>query len=179
MKTKLILIAAAAIGLPLQADGSGGTYGSVGAGAYRLENASFDDSAFAMKFTGGYAFNEFLAIEAAYSRLFESKDRIDTARVLIDGNVWDLGSRVSFPLGSNFSPFGRIGWSYLDTSAVIRDGSDGLRVNGYDDAFNWAVGAAYTISDRMTLSGDYTATNIPGGDLEALSLNVSYRFGQF
>lgn len=179
MKTLFPLIAAAAISLPVQAEVPTGTYGSVGAGAYRLENALFDDSAFAMKFVGGYAFNEFLAVEAGYSRLFESKDRIDDTRVAIDGNVWDLGTRISYPMGSKFSPFGRIGWSYLDTSAAVTDGNSRQKLNDYDDAFSWAVGAAYAVNDRIVLSTDYTATNISGGDLDSVSLNLSYGFGRF
>lgn len=177
MKKVVPFFALAAISMPAMADTTTGPYGSMGGGAYRLESSSFEDSAPSLKLLGGYSFNEMFAVEGSYSRLFESSDSFAGTSIKIDGHLWDVGARVSYPVTSRLSPYGRIGWGYIDARAKITDDEGRTSLNDYDDAFSWAVGASYGLKKRYAVSGEYAAMNIGGGNFDAVSLNLNYRFG--
>lgn len=179
MKKVVPLLAVAAISMPAMADTTSGLYGSMGGGAYRLESSSFEDSAPSFRLLGGYSFNAMLSVEGSYSRLFESSDSFDGTSIKIDGNLWDVGARVSYPVTSRFSPYGRVGYGYIDARAKITDDEGRVGLNDYDDAFSWAVGASYGLKKRYAITGEYAAMNIGGGDLDTVSVNLNYRFGAF
>jgi opacity protein-like surface antigen len=177
MKKLFALVAIAAIGTPAIADDMAAFYGGIGGGVYKLDNSVFDDTAATTRIIGGYRFSQHFAVDASYSRLFETSESAGNTRLDVDGNVWDLGARFSYPVSSRFSPYGRLGWSYIDASAVLNDDGDRTRLNNYEDAFTWAVGAEYGLTRRLALGGEYSRSMIDDGDLDFLSMNVSYRFG--
>lgn len=177
MKKLIPLVALSAMSMPAMAAETDAFYSSVGAGVYELDSGQFSGTAPTMKILGGYNFNEFVALEASYSRLFESSELIEGTRIDIDGNVWDLSTKLSYPMGNRFSPYGRFGWSYVDLSAFAQDQSTSIRLNDYDNAFTWGVGATYKINNRFAVGGEVARTQINEGDLDFLSLNVNYRFG--
>lgn len=178
MINKLIpLIALSAISLPAAAADKSSFYGSLGGGAYRLKAEGFNETAPTAMFLGGFDLNERVAFEASYSRLFESSEQIQGLLAKVDGNVWDVSTRLSMPMGQRFSPYGRIGWSYLDTSLLVSDGQDATRINDYDDAFSWGVGTGFKLNDRYSLSGEYSRVLVNNADFDRMSLNLNVRFG--
>lgn len=177
MRKRLWLLAIPAIGINALADEPGTYYGSIGGGAYRIDSSIFDDTAPAMKFLGGYNFSEYVAVEGGYSRLFETSDSSGDTTVRIDGNLWEVGARFSYPVTRKFGPYGRLGWGYLDGNATLREGDTRIRLNDYEDAFSWAVGATYDLNRRFAVRGEYGAMMIDDGDLDSLTMNLNYRFG--
>ncbi len=177
MKKMLPLIALTAISMPAMAAEKDAFYGSLGGGAYRLQSEGFDETAPTAMLLGGYNFNERVAVEAAYTRLFNASDTVDDIDVTVDGNVWDLSTKLSVPLGNRFSPYGRLGWSYVDLSALGTADGTTVRVNDYDDAFSWAIGTGVKLTKRFALNGEYGRTMVNDGDFDRMSLNLSYRFG--
>tara|TARA_R110002096_G_scaffold2071_3_gene10798 strand:- start:24 stop:431 length:408 start_codon:yes stop_codon:yes gene_type:complete len=130
---------------------------------------------------GGYKLRENVAIEAAYTRLLDATDTIELTHVKVDGNVWDLSTKVSYPMGDRFSPYGRLGWSYTDIRGVFTENSiEGTiteRVNDYDDAFSWAVGTGIKLNERFVLNAELGRVLINDADFDRLSLNLNYGFG--
>lgn len=177
MKKIIPLIALGAISMPAVAADQNSFYGSLGGGAYRLKSDGFNDTAPTTSILGGYNLNENVAFEASYSRLFESRDTIEGIDARVDGNAWDLSTKLSVPMGNRLSPYGRLGWSYLDTSLRLSDDGDVTRLNGYDDAFTWAVGTGIKLSDRYSLSGEYSRVLVNDADFDRMSLNLNFRFG--
>jgi len=177
MKKTISLLAVSAISMPALAADMDGWYGSMGGGVYRLDSGAFNDVAPTMKILGGYNLSEFVALEASYTRLFESSDVIDGARVAIDGNVWDFSTRLSYPLKNRFSPFVRLGYSYVDTGARINDSGVITRLSDYDNAFTWAVGSGFSVNRRVSVSGELARTLIQDGDLDFLTVRLNYGFG--
>ncbi len=178
MRKFIPLFAMIAIGAPALAADKDAFYGSVGGGVYRLESDAFDESSPTMRLLGGYNFNEYVALEASYTRLFEASELIQGVRVDVDGNVWDLSTKLSYPLGNRFSPYGRLGYSYVDLSALASEQGQSIRVNDYDNAFTWGVGATYKVNTRFEVGGELARTQINEGDLDFLSVNLNYRFGR-
>lgn len=177
MKKIIPLVAISAISLPAMAAETDAFYASLGAGMYRLDSGAFDETAPSMKILGGYNFTENVALEASYTRLFEASEMIEDTRVDIDGNVWDLSTKLSYPLGNRFSPYGRLGWSYVDLSAFAQDQDTSIRLNDYDNAFTWALGASFKVNDRFDIAGEHARSMINEGDLDFVSVNLNYRFG--
>ncbi len=183
MKKMLSLIALTAVSMPAMATENNAFYGSLGGGTYQLKSQGFDDTAATASILGGYNFNEHVAVEAAYSRLskvtdfvrlFESEEGMD---VRVSGSAWDLSTKLSLPLGDRFIPYSRLGWSYVDLSARATALGSAVRVNDYDDAFSWALGTGIKLNKRVTVNGEYARVMVDNGDLDRMSLNLSYRFG--
>ncbi|MDX1506880.1 MAG: outer membrane beta-barrel protein [Woeseiaceae bacterium] len=177
MKKLIPLFALTAFSAPALAADTDGFYGSVGGGLYRLESGAFDNVSPSTKILGGYAFNDKLALESSYTRLFKSSELIEGARVDIDGNVWDLSTKLSYPLSNRFSPFMRLGYSYVDLSALITESGVSERFNDYDNAYTWAVGSAINLNRRFNVSGEFARTMINEGDLDFLTIRLNYGFG--
>lgn len=177
MKKLIPLCAFAALGTPALAADGNDFYGSLGGGLYNLETEGFDETAANLKVLGGYNLTENVAFEASYTRLFEASATVEGIDVEIDGNVWDLSTKLSMPLGNRFQPYGRLGWSYVDLSALATADSESMRFNNYDNAFTWAVGTGISFSSRLGLNAEVARTMIDEGDLDFLSVHLNYRFG--
>lgn len=177
MKKMLSLTAMCALSMPAVAADPSPFYGSIGGGVYQLETNGFDDTAPTMKILGGYEFNEHVALEGSYTRLFEASENVDDINVDIDGNVWELSTKLSMPLSERFTPYGRIGWSYIDLQAVATEDDVRVDANHYDNAFTWAIGTDVKLTNRLTLGGEIARTNFDEGDLDFASVDVTYRFG--
>ncbi len=177
MKKIISLTALWALSLPLLAADKDVFYGSLGGGVYQLETQDFDETAPIMKITGGYNFTENVALEASFTNLFEASEVVDGINVDIDGRAWDLSTRLSYPLSNRFSPYARLGWSYVDLNARATDDGEVVRFNNYDDGFAWAVGVGVDVGKRFSIDGEYSRTEIDEGDLDYASLNLNYRFG--
>lgn len=177
MKKMIPLIAMTAVSMPAMATEQSPFYGALGSGAYRIESGGFDERAATAQLLGGYRLSERVAFEATYSRLFNASGKADGIGVKVDGNAWDLSTVLSIPMGNRFSPYGRLGWSYLDLDATANDDGITVRANDYEDAFSWAVGTSYKLNPRFSLSGEYGQVLVNDGDFDRVSLNLNYRFG--
>lgn len=178
MKRIIPLLALTAISAPAMSDDTYGVYGSLGGGVYRLQTDGFDETSPAATLLGGYSFNRNVAVEASYTRLFNASDRVDGVNVTVDGHIWDLSSKLSYPVGNRFSPYGRIGWGYVDMTGRASENGVSVRANEYDDAFTWAVGTGVKLNRRLALSGEYGRILVRDADLDRLTLNLDYRFGR-
>lgn len=177
MKKIISLFAIGALSAPALAAEVDNLYGSIGSGLYQLESDGFDETAATLKVLGGYSVTDNVAFEASYSRLFEASEVVDGIDVDIDGHVWDLSTKLSMPLGDRFVPYARLGWSYVDLAAVATEDGESERFNNYDNAFTWAVGTGVNLSRKLAINGELARSMIDGGDLDFLSVNMTYRFG--
>lgn len=177
MKKIIQLLVLTAISMPAMASGLDAFYGSLGGGAYRIKSDGFNERAAATTILGGYTLNEHVAFEAAYTKLFDAKGNVEGVNVKVDGNEWDLSTKLSVPMGDRLNPYARLGWSYLDLSLLGSVAGISTRLNEYDDAFTWAVGTGVKLNSRYSLSGEYSRVLVNDGDFDRMSLNLNYRFG--
>lgn len=176
MKALLAMLGLSVLIAPAWASDSRGFYGSVGGGAYRIDSAGFEDVAPTLKVLGGYSLNRYVAFETAYLRLFESDDRVDGNRVEIDGNVWDLSTRLGVPFGDRFEGYGRVGWSFYDLTGKTALNGNRFSIKDEEDDFTWALGAGYSLTEKVSLRAEYAQIMVDRGDADFMSFNVSYRF---
>ncbi|MBT8078877.1 MAG: porin family protein [Gammaproteobacteria bacterium] len=178
MKKLYALAALTLVGTPAIAAESQGFYASVGGGVYRIDSNGFDDRAPSAMLTAGYDINQYFGVESTWSRLFNASDRVSGTKVTIDGNVWDLTTRLSYPVNDRVDPYLRMGWSYSDLAAKTTTiEGEPLRLNDYDDGFSWAAGAGFSLTPRLDLKVEYARMLVTNDDLDRVSASVTYRFG--
>ncbi len=176
MKKMFALAAISLASVPAVAAEPQGFYASVGGGVYRVDSSGFDDRAPSAMLIAGYDINQYFGVETAWSRLFNASDRIDGTKVTIDGNVWDLTTRLSYPISNRVDPYVRMGWGYSDLAAKARTVEGGwLRLNDYDDGFSWAAGTGIRLTPRFDLNVEYARMHV-ADDIDRLSAGISYRF---
>src|SRR3954447_2244619 len=71
---------------------------------------SCDDKDTAYRIFGGYKFHPNIAVEGGYSPLGETSSSFPGGNVTAEANAWDLVGVGIFPLGNNFSVFGKLGF---------------------------------------------------------------------
>lgn len=178
MNTKLMLTALGAFGIPAMSASAADFYAGVGSGGYRLESGEFKDSSPTFKLFGGYQLNQNVAFEGSYQRLFEAKDTIGGGPVKIDGNVYELSTKLSYPFAQRFQGYGRLGWSYYEVDLKAEGFSGPFSQKTYDNDFAWALGGNYNFTRRVGLRGEYGQLLVDDGDAEFLSFDVTVSFGK-
>jgi len=73
-------------------------------------NGSCDDKDTAYRIFGGYKFHPNIAVEGGYSPLGETSSSFPGGSLKAEANAWDLVGLGIWPLGNNFSVFGKLGF---------------------------------------------------------------------
>lgn len=178
MKTILTVAAISLLGGNAIASNDSDFYFGGGGGIYRLKSEGFDDRAPTMKMLGGYRLNDNLAIEATYQRFLEATDSVEGTRVEIDGDSWELGTRLSYPFNDRLSAFGRLGWSFYDFSADIADEDLRLKATESGNGLTWGLGGRVRLTRQLALNGEYARILVDDADTDIVSADLTYRFGR-
>lgn len=176
MNTKLMLATLCAFGIPAVAAGE--FHAGVAGGAYRVDSGEFSDTAPSFELYGGYDFNRFVSVEAAYLRMFDAEDVIGGGDVDFYGNVWELSTTLSYPFAQRLQGFARLGWSYYEATTEAVSFAGSFKETAYGDDFSWGIGGNYDITDRLGLRGEYGQIMVDDGDAEFLSVGLTYGFGK-
>jgi OOP family OmpA-OmpF porin len=149
-----------------------------------------DDKDSGWKLTGGYSFNEWLAVELSYADLGEFVANaplpvtgVQQAQAEIRGLSVDLVGSV--PIGARVSAFGRIGVTNLGVQQDFSNNALGAYFADRTDRGThekYGVGAQYAITDafaaRLELERYRTDDNrITQDKASMVSLGLVYRFG--
>lgn len=158
------LTLAAAVAVPAVAET--GLYAGAGAGFWGSDVSGFDDSAPAVRGLIGYRFNEYLALQADLNYGTELSDGG------IDVEAWgfEAALRPSFPIGTSFEAYGRLGWGHYEYDAS----GFGINVDGSEDEFVWAVGGAYRTSSPWSFFAEYSEPN--DTDSYYFTVGATYQF---
>jgi len=139
---------------------------------YGMSLASDQDND-AITFIGGYNINDFVAVEARYTNIFESN--------LIEGNTWSLFVKPQYPVSPEAKVYALIGFGgttfdNVDVGNIIND----------ETSFKYGVGAAYSVMANVEVFVDYTVDyddtidEVGEADLDltndAITVGVNYRF---
>jgi len=129
-------------------DQAGNFYAGTGAGLYYVDfdNLDYDEGAATLRGFGGYSLNQYVSFEVGYTKLFEVSDDVLGVDVDVDDNVWDLSVRPTLPLSD-----------------------DG-------DELHYGSGAAFDLTDRWTLRGEWVTVDVSDADFGMASLSASYDF---
>lgn len=125
----------------------------------------------------GYSFNKMFAIEAGYIDLGEAEASVPavgyTATVTADG--FYFGPRLTLEITPQFEAYGRIGMFAWDAEG--KD-SDGFSASDDGTDVYFGIGAAYKISDQVSLGADWTRYTLEsdGDDLDVDAFGAKLKF---
>ena len=148
-----------------------GFYAGVGVGQSMVDEPFADDEDIGFQVFGGYQFNPYFGVEAAYT---------DFGEVDLTGNVgklesdsWSLVAVGTLPFTERFSGYAKAGIHNWDAEArsagigrVDDDGSDPT----------YGLGLQYRFSDRVALRGDYSRFEMDDVDVDLAQLQVRFDF---
>ena len=183
-KKTLIAAAIASMASGAYAEGTGYYMGG-GIGIWDVdESGIIEDSAMAGRISGGFKFNEYLAVEGAYVYLGEVEDstsidlgggQILTTDVKVDGTAWELSLRPSYPFTDSLEGYARLGWGFYDMEAEISAFGLNISDSETDDVFVWAVGGAWALNDSLNLFGEYSQPDTDA-DIYIMTFGATYNF---
>lgn len=159
-------VAGAAVALPAAAQmrspslSSAYVGASVGQGEQKFDCASgttCDRKDTAWRLFGGYRFHPNFSAELGYATLGSAK----FGSADVETNAWDLSGLGAFPLGNQFSLFGRLG-AYHATTDVSGAGSASEDKNG----LTYGLGAQFDLNRNLGLRAEWQRyRKVGGGDL--------------
>lgn len=168
----------------------GGPYigGSIGQSNYKFDcsGVSCDKSDFGFKVFGGYTFTPYLGVEAHYVDL--GKITLDPSFVpgvgTVSGDIKSSGFGLSllaqYPI-EQFSIFGKLGFTYLDTKVSgsisgVGSGSDSETATN----FSYGIGGAYNFNKQLSARLEWERFRAEfqseKEDVDLISIGITYRF---
>lgn len=148
-----------------------------------LQTADVRIQGFSGRAYGGYAFNDYFALEAGYLR-FSPTRVLNINNTGVRGNVdehsIDAVLRASYPLKHGFQVSGKFGLAYLEAepNAVLRANSTNFYTNASVAHYRpiYGAGASYDVNSHVAVTGSWLHLHehraLPRGDLIALGLEL-------
>jgi OOP family OmpA-OmpF porin len=156
-----------------------GWYIGVGAGksTIKVSEVGFDESDTAYKVFGGFSFNQYFALEAAYLDSGNPSMAIGTASVdaSITGLNMSLVGRI--PIGDSFALFGKLGYASYKWEVRGRlNGNTLLSEDGSDSDMSYGFGASFTIGKRFVLGAEYEVIDITDLNYSSMMITGAIKF---
>ncbi|HJY77769.1 MAG TPA: outer membrane beta-barrel protein [Burkholderiales bacterium] len=137
-----------------------------------------DDKDTAYRIFGGYKFHPNIAVEGGYSPL----GSIEGSGIKAESNAWDVVGVGSWPLGNNFSIFGKLG--FYNAEVKLSGNASGKKTT---TDLTYGVGGQYDFNRNLGLrlewsrySGvkapDVGGTSSGDNDIDVVSLGALWRF---
>lgn len=150
---------------------------AIGQASFEVDGIGFDESDTAFKVFGGYAFNDFFALEGAYFDGGAPEMRIGDASV--DAQLTGLMAAAvgRLPLGDMFSVYGKLGFTTYDFEVNGRqNGQTFMTFDGSDEEVFYGIGAAIGFAPSLEVRAEYEALDLSGGNYNVISVSGLYRF---
>lgn len=206
MKKLLIASILAATSMAASAEGwyVGGAIGQAsveGVEAYAQEamttqggrSAQYTDGAGSSKFIGGYALNNFFALEAGFTS-FGSQEADVQYLGGSEHNEWDMSAIFievvgMLPIGESFSLLGKVGYAQTNTEYTYTDTVGGyIKTDKSKGTSKFGFGGEYVIAKKYAIRAEFeryldvgaqfaydTAVNKPS-DVDVVSVGFNYKF---
>lgn len=160
-KSLLLALVLSAMSVSAQA---AGWFVGADAGQSRYASAGLTDSgATSYGVNGGYAYNDNLAVEVAYTDL----GRVAAGAVPVKAKVADMAAVGTYNVSPDFTVFGRLGYASVNTSAA------GTSIS--HDSLTYGAGVSYSLTDAVSLRGGVNRYNLTGSD-HANNINAGLRY---
>lgn len=157
-------------------DKHSGIYLGAGVGEVTNKVAGFEADGVAIKFFGGYAFNQYFALEAAYIDAGTLKDTVDGLDVSVDNDGFVVAALGKLPLTDAFSLFAKLGYTFYDQKVIARRGDVSVSEKSSGDDLLYGVGANLRLGRRLELRAEYEVVDVKDADFNLFSASAVFRF---
>jgi OOP family OmpA-OmpF porin len=182
MKTQSILAAVAIAALtPSIASADNGLFVAASVGSAELSDSfdgfDVDADSTAYRFTVGWRFNDYFAVDGGYHNFGRFDQTFDDAgtptSVSLKADGFTLGGVASLPLSDRFSLFARAGAFFWDGDAEINNVS---AAKPEDTNLYYGAGARLALTERLSATVDGSRYDLDGTSSNVLSVGVDFRF---
>jgi OOP family OmpA-OmpF porin len=189
--SRLTWAAAIALGLmsmPALAADDAGFYAGVGVGQMNIDFSgdvdgtpiSFNDGDTAFRVFGGWDFNQYFAVEAAYVDGGTASKTFDivgvSTKVDIDVTGWDVMLRGNLPMGESAYAFAEVGMIFWD--AGFKATATGVSTTASDSGDDLAYGGGFGfhLGDNAGVRIEYVKYDISDANVDAIMASFLWKF---
>jgi OOP family OmpA-OmpF porin len=164
----------------LPAGAETGFYAGISGGHVRLKDSvagiEIEATGTGYKVFGGYRFNEYGSLEAAYLDGGKPDDTVYGVTIESDATAWQASALWQIPISPRFEAYARFSVVVWEAVNSATDGRITLsqKNDGTDGAFG--LGAALHVTPRLGLRAEVEAAELDGTDLLSISLGGLVRF---
>lgn len=130
----------------------------------------------ALKLTGGYAFNQYFAVELSYVDAGTQTDTVGLRSIKNESSGIIASALLNVPLGERFAVFGKLGYAFYDSDATGRLGDQVTRESDSSDDLTYGIGIQLAVRRGLSLRAEYEAVDVSEGDFEIVSAGAFYEF---
>ncbi len=165
----LSLVSALAICASVTSVAAEGFYAGASVTALQAEDSGFDIETTNLTAIVGYEVNQTFAVEGELSFPVQEDD-INGVDVGLTSTA--LFAKASFPLSSQLSAHGRIGFMNLEVEAS----GGGSTISDDESGVAFGAGGEFALSATTAIRADATFADIDGADVTALSIGAVFSF---
>lgn len=173
-----LAIVSLAFGAAAYAEDAPGFYvgASVGEASVELSDVDFDESDTSFKVFGGYAFNQYFAVEAAWFDGGKAEERFGSNSVAVELTGLNASAVGRLPLGEVFTLFGKVGFATYDAEVSERVAGETFSEDGSDEDFSYGAGGEFRFGQAFSLRAEYEVVDAADAEFNVLSVGGVYRF---
>lgn len=171
LAASVLALALGTLSLGAQAAEPTGFYAGAGVGQAMVDESFVDDEDVGYQVFGGYQFNSYFGVEAAYT---------DFGAVDLSGNVgkleadtWSLVAVGTLPFTDKFSGYAKAGFHSWDAE-VSAPGIGRADDDGTDPTYG--LGLQYRFNDTVALRGEYSRFELDDVDVDLAQVQVRFDF---
>jgi hypothetical protein len=180
MNRKYVLSMLAVVGTLLngvvQADEQSGFYAGTGLGEVTDKAGGFEADGVAVKFFGGYSFNEYFAAEVEYIYAGTLTDTVEGIDLEVESDGIVVAALGKLPLGDAFSLFAKLGYTFYDEKVTASLDGVSISEKNSDEDLLYAVGADLRLGRKFQLRAEYEVVDVSNADFNLLSASAVFRF---
>ena len=168
-----------AFGGAANADVTPGFYAgaSLGEASVEVDDVGFDGSDTSFKVFGGYTFNQYVALEAAYFDGGSAEERFGPGVVGVELSGLNASVVGRLPVSEAFTLFGKLGFTSYDAEVSARlNGQTLVSEDGSDEDLSYGVGGEFGFSPTFGLRAEYEIVDASGAEFNILSVGGFFRF---
>lgn len=167
----VLALALGTLSVGAHAAGPTGFYAGVGAGQSMIDEDIADDEDTAFQAFGGYQFNPYFGIEAAYTDFGEVE--LATGVGELEADTVSLVAVGTLPFTEKLSGYAKAGFHSWDAEANV-PGVGGVDDDGTDPTYG--LGLQYRFTDNVALRGEYSRFEMEDVDTDLAQVQVRFDF---
>ena len=171
LAASVLALALGTLALGAQAAEPIGFYAGAGVGQSMVDESFVDDEDVGYQVFGGYQFNPYFGVEAAYT---------DFGEVDLTGNVgnleadtWSLVAVGTLPFTDKFSGYAKAGFHSWDAEVSAPEIG---RANDDGTDPTYGLGLQYRFNDTVALRGEYSRFELDDVDVDLAQVQVRFDF---
>jgi OmpA-OmpF porin, OOP family len=161
-----------------------GFYVGAGLGEARInsdDSDDFNDGDLSYRAIAGYSFNKYFSVEGGYldgGTLEDTELGPDGFDVAQEIDAFFVAALAKWPIGENFAPFAKLGYTAYDASVTFSDPTSGLSesFSGNGEELMLGIGCEYKVGEKFSLRAEWEKIRVPNVDFRILSVGATFRF---